>query len=412
MTNNKPYLPEGEKYNVVCYNKNTKLNTFVIPNEIELERYNNIEDESYFGEFKITYISSIIDYSENELLLVGSFNRVKLLGETEYTNSQFMLIHNINDGTFYLPQIPGTANKIIQSNIDLQNYNDATSYVNSLFDRDNNIMYFTVQQFILKNVDDFETTTIRKFNINMNNNYYYNLNIQSEYYFNFILYNSKVYTYYQKILYKISYDGNNTFTINNFEADNYINSINVLGKNIVLNTYLNINTNICGQFFDGEIFSPLPNRGISGGWSAQIYGILGNNEILFLPTYFRNDLITLDNTKNFGLFGVLLKYDDETDTYYYESSNCTRPYFEHPYSAFTFNVFINDKFLGFDGDQYTQTANTRLTEVIDADVLDIVHNGTLIKKLLDKGLSINLLYTTEDNEWMIITNILDTLIQD
>ena len=88
-TSNESYLPEGEKYNVVCYNKNTEINTFIIPNGIELEIYNNIEDDGDFGQFRITYISSIIDYSENELLLVGTFNRVKLLGETEYTNSQF-----------------------------------------------------------------------------------------------------------------------------------------------------------------------------------------------------------------------------------------------------------------------------------------------------------------------------------
>jgi len=64
-------------------------------------------------------------------------------------------------------------------------------------------------------------------------------------------------------------------------------------------------------------------------------------------------------------------------------------------------VFINNKFLGYS--DYLQTPNSRLTELIDANILDIFYNETLIEKLFDKGSSINLLYTTEDNEWIKIT---------
>jgi hypothetical protein len=127
---------------------------------------------------------------------------------------------------------------------------------------------------------------------------------------------------------------------------------------------------------------------------------------LFLPTLFRDDLMTVDNTKNFGLFGVFLKYNNDTDTYYYESSNFTSPYFEndYEYTPFSrFSVFINNQFLGFDGDQYSQSQNSRLTKLIDANVLDIVYNETLIQKLLNKGANVNLLFTTEDNEWIQIT---------
>ena len=378
--------------------KNTKTNTFVIPNEIELEIYNNIEDDGNFGQFRITYISSIIDYSENELLLVGTFNRVKLLGETEYTNSQFMLIHNINDGTFYLPQIPGTANKIIQSTYRTSNSN-SDLYINSLFDRDNNIIYFTVKElFRLKNVDDNQTTKIGKFNINMNNNYYYNLDILIPIFTDFVLYNSKVYTFKYTILTKISYDGDNTFTINNFELNGSIWSINQLGNLLVINTQYNNTYKNTGQFFDGENFSNLPNGGITNSFNEPIYGILGNNEILLLPTgSFRSDLLTVDNTKNFGKFGVLLKYNNDTNTYYYESTNFTTPYYEYSDA-----IFINNKFLSYYGNSI-RTADSRLTEVIDVNVLDIVYNETIIQKLFNKGSSVDLLYTTEDNEWIPIT---------
>ena len=396
---NESYLPEGEKYNVVCYNKNTKTNTFIIPSGIELEIYNNIEDNGNFGQFRITYISSIIDYSENELLLVGTFNRVKLLGETEYTNSQFMLIHNINDGTFYLPQIPGTSNKIIQSSFSPGFYND-NLYMNSLLDKETNLIYFTVKQFRLKNVDDNQTTGIGKFNINMNNNYYYNLDIQDAHNKDFVLYNSKVYTSKYNILYKISYDGDNTFTINTFETNGFISSINQLGNLLVINNNYNSTYKTSGQFFDGENFSNLPNGGI-----YPTGGFLGNNEILLLSNnMFQSDLLTADNTKNFGKFGVLLKYDNDTNSYYYETSNFTTPYFNFDYSVLNnFTVFINNQFLGYEFFVFNQTEDSRLTEVIDANVLDIVYNETLIKKLLNKGSSIDLLYTTEDNEWIQIT---------
>ena len=401
---NEAYLPEGEKYNVVCYNKNTEINTFIIPNEIELEIYNNIEDDSNFGQFRITYISSIIDYSENELLLVGTFNRVKLLGETKYTNSQFMLIHNINDGTFYLPQIPGTANKIILSSFSNGYYNNLL-YINSLLDKENNIIYFTVDSFRLKNVDDNQTTEIGKFNINMNNNYYYNLDILYVPKNDFVLYNSKVYTYKSSTLTKISYDGDNTFTINTFESNGFIGSINQLGNLLVINNYYNNTYKTSGQFFDGENFSNLPNGGIidsSVGLGKLIYGILGNNEILLLPDILQADLLTVDNTINFGKFGVLLKYDNDTNSYYYESSNFTNPYFKYNSTIlYNFTVFINNKFLGYE--LFNQTEDSRLTEVINANVLDIVYNETLIQKLLNKGSSVDLLYTTEDNEWIQIT---------
>ena len=68
-----------------------------------------------------------------------------------------------------------------------------------------------------------------------------------------------------------------------------------------------------------------------------------------------------------------------------------------------FAVFINNQFLGYEHGISNQTQDTRLTEVIDANVLDIVYNETLIQKLLNKGSSIDLLYTTEDNEWIQIT---------
>ena len=375
---NDAYLPEGEKYNVVCYNKNTKTNTFIIPNGIELEIYNNIEGDYFFGQFRITYISSIIDYSENELLLVGTFNRVKLLGETEYTNSQFMLIHNINNGTFYLPQIPGTANKIILSQFD-NGSNNNLLYINSLLDKENNIIYFTVDRFRLKNVDDNQTTEIGKFNINMNNNYYYNLDILDSGNSDFVLYNGKVYTFKYSILTKISYDGDNTFTINTFDLNGSIKSINQLGNLLVINTVYISNSNTGGKFFDGENFSNLPDNKIYSDGNP-VKGFLGNNEILLMPS-------------GFDKLGVFLKYNNDTNSYYYEASN-----FNNNYSY----VFINNQFLSFQNNQ-TQTQNSRLSELIDANVLDIVYNETLIQKLLNKGSSIDLLYTTEDNEWIQIT---------
>ena len=396
------YLPEGEKYNVVCYNKNTEENTFIIPNEIELEIYNDIEGDGNFGQFKTTFISSIIDYSENELLLVGTFNRVKLLGETEYTNSKFMLIHNIDNGTFYLPQILGTANKIIECSFNPAYGNDAI-YMNSLLDKENNIIYFWTQRFFrLKNVDDDEITGIGIFNINMSNNYYYyNPDMQGDY--NFALYNSNVYTFNNSILNKITYDGNNTFTVNNFELDDSIQSIHPLGNLLVVNTRYNSTTKTSGAFFNGDDFSNLPNGGIYS--DTNIGGFLGNNEILLLPEYFQTDLLTADNTTNFGKFGVLLKYNNDTNTYYYESSNFTEPYYTKGYNVLSVpTVFINNKFLGIDYNIFqNDRVNARLTEVIDANVLDIVYNETLIQKLLNKGSSVNLLFTTEDNEWMQIT---------
>ena len=124
-----------------------------------------------------------------------------------------------------------------------------------------------------------------------------------------------------------------------------------------------------------------------------------------MPEYFQTDLLTADNTTNFGKFGVLLKYNNDTNTYYYESSNFTEPYYTKGYNVLSVpTVFINNKFLGIDYNIFqNDRVNARLTEVIDANVLDIVYNETLIQKLLNKGSSVNLLFTTEDNEWMQIT---------
>jgi len=406
-------FPEGAKYNVVRYNKNTEENTFIIPDGIELEIYNNVVDSQNFEDFKITYISNIFDYSENELMFVGTFNRVKLLGKTEYTNSVFMLIYNIDNESFYLPTITGTPNETIECSF--ANGNTIRFlYINALLDKENNIIYFSVNKDInkLKKVDGGTTKEIGKFNINMNNNYYYNLNIVGGtiYSDNFVLYNSILYTSKDNILYGISYDNNNTFTINTFITNTKITFINKLGSNLVLGILYDKSTKSSGLFFNGTEFSILPNGGIlaiapGGGINNfPVYGILGNNEILFSSTIMDFNLITCDNTKVFGKFGVLLKYDDTINEYYYKSTNFSFTYFSVS-SAVLYNyvVFINNKFLGYDSNNKMEY--TKQIELIDDNVLDIVYNEILIKKLLDKGTNINLLYTTENNEWIEIKEL-------
>jgi hypothetical protein len=102
--------------------------------------------------------------------------------------------------------------------------------------------------------------------------------------------------------------------------------MNVLGNYLVLTTGYSGYTNSTGQFFNGTEFSILPNGGLYNGSDSIMTGIKGVNEILFIPSNFDNEITTIDGTKNFGKFAVLLKYDNSSDTYYYESSNLLSPH--------------------------------------------------------------------------------------
>jgi hypothetical protein len=388
---NKDFLPENQNYNFVKYNKTTGDNTFLLSNDNDLSIYKNDTDER-----GISLIYNIFDIGNNEILLNGPFNSVKLSGEANYTNASFMLKYNYDTETFTLPDY------ITGSNINQIIGNTTNITLSSIYE--NNKIYFYTDNFKLKYNDNSESDDFGIIIYDFNENKYNYISSSIGNFNNFISLNNIIYgiTIFMNSIYKINYNSeNDTYSVVVITTPIIISSTNVLNDKLIItgrDSLESYSKNIIS--YDGTNFGNLPNN----GFNQSLWSIKGDNEILLLQSSPNlPNLKTFDDTLNFGKNACLLKIN-ENDEFIYNKTNFSSQYYNGSLLDFGLPTvsFINNKWLGYNYDT-PQTSNSRLTQIDDNNILNIYYNTVLLKSLLNKAESFPIFYSNNDDEWLPIT---------